>query len=788
MSSPRRFAALLLWLGSFPLLATVSTGQESLADLEPFRRGCQALDDDRFESAADHLEEAWLVLTVGDAGDIEKNLVASRLLQALVRNGDSADAVARFAGDPGFRPSTETTYWMAKAFQEQERFAEAAEFYEALLSSKPNRSDTLVVNRAVCLARSGDEEAAFDLVRDRKPRNPNEALAFARIALGAGEFSTALDILDSTGDGMEGEPPLAFPAAILRVRVLSELNRTNEAVSETVELIDAASTEDEVRQSFFLLEQAAGDPEAPPLTEELNRWQADPDGFKAQAAEYYEVVLAAEPDELPSALKRFLDDAGDHRFALEARLRLAEHPENGGGDPLPAWDKDVPMESRLAEQLDFSRAAAKYRSALFEEASEAFLSLAERQTGEKQALNLYNAALAALRGDDETTFAIVEEKLSETAPRPPFLADLKYLGGLFFAAKGDPKALTRLTSFVRDYPDHSANVEAQLAVAEIHLNQAPARPQAAREIFEGLRVRPLTLAQSERLDYSAVWAEAIDNDAAALVKRGEDFITDWPNSAYLPEVTMLVAGQLYALKNLEAAREKFSSLAKESPDSPHRELADFFAAKSSSPDADTIGAWRRIIDAGGTLSAAARHELGLLHLSLDRFADARKVFAALAESEDDLANLRYAAIADLGFSWYAEALSRENDPELLARAADVYARLSNTSEAPRFWRYSAAVRRGKCLETLGKPFVALEIYRSIVNEQATSTTGLGTTSTRETDWIFRAGFAAIEILKKEEDWAGAIRLADALALKDGPRAIEAARLAERLRLEHWVWE
>jgi hypothetical protein len=61
-------------------------------------------------------------------------------------------------------------------------------------------------------------------------------------------------------------------------------------------------------------------------------------------------------------------------------------------------------------------------------------------------------------------------------------------------------------------------------------------------------------------------------------------------------------------------------------------------------------------------------------------------------------------------------------------------------------------------------------------------------SLEENEWIFRAGFSAIRILKQNNDWAGAIKIADNLSLIEGPRAIDAANLAEQLRLKHWVWE
>jgi tetratricopeptide (TPR) repeat protein len=146
-------------------------------------------------------------------------------------------------------------------------------------------------------------------------------------------------------------------------------------------------------------------------------------------------------------------------------------------------------------------------------------------------------------------------------------------------------------------------------------------------------------------------------------------------------------------------------------------------------------------------------------------------------------------MADLAYASYLEALASGRDAGKLSEAADRFAALSNLESAPALWRYNAAVRRGKCLEALGKAPVALEIYKSIVDETRTDNAGLATPlAPGETEWVFRAGFAAIEILNAGKNWAASIEIADALAEKSGPRAIEATRLAEKLRLKHWVWD
>jgi len=758
------------------LCVICGSAQTGLVDLQPFREGCQALADERYESAASHFADTWEILDTEEAGEIEKNLVTARLLQALVKNGEARRAIQWHRDHSLLQPSPETTFWLAHALKNEERFAEAAETFRALATSSPERSESISVDHAFCLARSGDSSTAFGLIKDFSPSSPAEAIICARVAFEAREYDSTIAFLGGAGTGTEPT------AELLRMRALDALGQEAEAITTAIDFIDNTDEEKWLRYAFATLEEIGPPREDPALQKKLAEWRQESSTFRGQAAEYFEIVSDSSGSSLASELNKFLTDNPSHPFAADASLRIADL--TGQFDPTPP-SRESPREG-IGERMKFAAAKNDYQAGLFEEASGKFLDLAANQNGREESLNLYNGAVSALKANDETTFQQISKKLSETDPRSDLLADLEYLGGLYFAANGNPEAFEILNSFVRDHPDHPANIEAQLALAEIHLNQVPARPQAARKIFEGLRLRPLTLNQSERLDYSAVWTELIDHDGNALIELGNSFITDWPNSDYLPEVMMIVATKLYEVGNLEAARDQFRRIAENFPDSPNARLAEFFAIRSSPPNSETTSKWKKLVEENSALSISALHELGRLYLSLDQFDAAREIFSALTDSDHVAPELQYAAQADLGFSYYAEALASQNDPTLFGKAADVFAKLSSTPDAPVAWRYNAAVRRGRCLEAMDNPTVALEIYESIVNDG--NIPAPTTTSVAEAEWISRAGFSAIDILRKQEDWPAAIKLADALALKEGPRAIEAARLAEQLRLKHWVWD
>jgi len=762
-------------------LPGAAAAQESLADLPSFREGCQALADERFETAVSRLRDCWSVVREGDAAAPEARFVAARLLEAMVRDGAAFDAVAWVGENPGFRADAATSYWIGAAFQAEGRFAEAAEHYQVHLAAAAAPDRTSVINHAVCLARAGQGAAAHDRVRELKPSGPEEALRLAFIAAAASREGDALALLDAPEAGDPAGDSLRLPLARLRASLLARRGDFPAARAALYEAIGASSDPDSARRAFLLLEVFLDGERPADLTARLDAWIADASFAGREAARLYrQILLGAEPERTRS-LREFAEATADPALRAEALLRVAA--------PGEAARDEERLPDDLRQRLAFAPAAAAYREGRFEEALRLFSVPASGGGEDAGERDLFNAALAALRLGDAGAYGSLEEALARRNPRSLLLVDLSYIGGLFFAAQGDPAGIERLNRFVGEHPEHPANIDARLALAEIHLNQAPAHPKEAREAFEFLRTRPLTLSQSERLDYAAVWAERIDGDGAALLRRAEEFVTNWPGSEHLAEVLMILASEQYSRKQSAAAAASFLRVAAQFPDSPFAGAARFFEAKSSPATEETVAKWRAIAGEKGEFADEAAHELGLLLLSLDRFGEAERELEGLLARLPPEAPLRFAAMADLAYASYLEALAAGKDPAKLGVAAERFAALSGLEAAPAFWRFNAAVRRGKCLEALGKPSIALEIYRSIVDETRNGGGDAAPDSSpEETAWVFRAGFAAIGILVAGRDWTGAIEVADALSGKSGPRAIEAARLAERLRLKHWVWD
>ena len=123
-------------------------------------------------------------------------------------------------------------------------------------------------------------------------------------------------------------------------------------------------------------------------------------------------------------------------------------------------------------------------------------------------------------------------------------------------------------------------------------------------------------------------------------------------------------------------------------------------------------------------------------------------------------------------------------PEALDQAIQTFDSIIQNKEAPLQWRNQASVRKGKCLERAGKTNTALEVYYDVVRAGPLSSPG----APPEFLWLYRSGFEAIRLLESQEDWKGAIGIAEKLSEYGGSRSQEAFDLATRLRLQHFVWD
>jgi len=252
----------------------------------------------------------------------------------------------------------------------------------------------------------------------------------------------------------------------------------------------------------------------------------------------------------------------------------------------------------------------------------------------------------------------------------------------------------------------------------------------------------------------------------------------------------------YREKNFTLAIGAFEQLATAHPQSRLVGPALFSAGRAASlsrkPEdrARAIELWSGLAaNDSDPLALYARHEQGLFKLKREEPDEAITAFdSILSHDPPPPLDLKLAVLADRGQTMFSVATALDNDPGYLAKAVQSFDAILGEPNAPASWRNQAAVRKAKCLERLGRREEALATYTDVVRSDRL-TEGTSTEApVAQVEWFFRAGLGAIRLLQEKEQWSEAIRVADSLASSGSPRAIEAARLADRIRLQHFIWD
>ena len=359
-----------------------------------------------------------------------------------------------------------------------------------------------------------------------------------------------------------------------------------------------------------------------------------------------------------------------------------------------------------------------------------------------------------------------------------------------------PGLFDTLSGFLEKYPNYKRTADAHLALAELYLNEVPAKPVSAREHLKSASEYQLSRKQEEAMDYIAVWIEESDGKHSAVIDQTQLYLDRWPQSRRAPAIRLKLSDAYYREKDFSQAVVALEQLAENHPESPLFGAALFSAGKAASLSAQAedrmraIELWARLTEnKTNPLALFARHEQGLFKLKLDEFDDAITAFDSILEHDPPAPlELKLAVLADRGQAIFNIATSRNNEPDLLLSAIQSFDSILSESKASPAWRNQAAVRKAKCLERLGRLDEALNTYTDVVQSDRL-TEGTDTEAPpAQVEWFFRAGLGAIRLLQDKKEWHSAIRIAESLANSGSSRAIEAARLADRIRLKQFIWD
>jgi hypothetical protein len=105
---------------------------------------------------------------------------------------------------------------------------------------------------------------------------------------------------------------------------------------------------------------------------------------------------------------------------------------------------------------------------------------------------------------------------------------------------------------------------------------------------------------------------------------------------------------------------------------------------------------------------------------------------------------------------------------------------------PFVWRARMQHLRALALKAQKLDNEALEACYDTVSAGVDPDSAAATPS--EHEWLYRAGFLGLDILEQQQQWEAAAQLGERLSNSAAPLAQEAASRANRIRLQHYLWD
>ncbi|MEO6739251.1 MAG: tetratricopeptide repeat protein [Chthoniobacteraceae bacterium] len=788
----------------------------------------EALTADIPEVAIGKLRQALAGLP---AGSTERPAAMTLLAEAQLNTGRAADALDTLAQiTPG--DDARTVRLRALSLVALARWDEAIVQFEKLAASETEKSAALA-GKAECLQSLGRTQEAADTLKpltlsksapvalrlrlaamfvdlgniaearallDSAPESPGDEnwrrYIRARIHLHEKKPLAALDDLAPFIPKPDGVPPADVSQNLRAATTVAEadarLAASGPEIAEKVleAFIRQNPASPQIASVFSRLDQIYAldrSTDEGPLT----RMAAELPPPAAALAQFYLARInqrAKRTDAADAALKKFLAQFPDHSLAPYANAMLAESAR--ARRDLPGAEAALDAASRTA-QSDKLRGELALQTALLNldqgeyiRASAGFLNAARRSPVLKVSAR-YDSALAWLLQKNYARFAEEFATFTQESSEAALAGNLKLEEGLTRAREGDVNARTTLKTFLADFKGHPRRAEAQLALAELALNDD--RPAEAQKLAQGIAAAADTAPEMrEHADYLGIFladAQTPRNEDQAIA-RARDFIAKYPKSEVLDEVRMKLGEIQFRREDYLKAQEQFETLAREKPDGAHATAALFLAGQCSMKLLNTeslnhaLELFAAVAAKHDALETHARLHQAIVKTKLGAPDDAVKIYDSILTAQPPAElELRLAALTGKADNLVTMG---KTDAKNFTSASAAYDQVIATEGASPTWKNQAAYKKAKALEQQEQRDAALVILYDILKTSATGP--------RETFWFAKAGFDAAALVESRQQWKSAVGIYEKMAAIPGPHAEQARQRIRKLRLEHFLWD
>lgn len=817
----------------------IPQGKPRLSDRADYQGALRASKEGIHDVAALKLER---LLKDGQLTQAETAAVSERLVDALIRSRETQKALVALT----LFAVPESSYWKAQAYILQGKLREAEWELKSYLATpgryaayaKLSLGQTLIAQDRENTGRKEfkellnypDPEIArlarlysyeSEVISHRSSemmkrlgsdRNNDETLEFVKACgwLELGEGKKAESILKRI---LTAQPPpslaLHSAATVRLAEAYVKQGRNRNAEKILMKFLGESTSSPHYEQAFAILSEVSKEDDENTAITRVGEWAAvtNPADRNALALFYLAQWLLSQGrgEHAVGFLEAFCALHPNHARSGEAlRLLMSQYGAMRADDRVleltHIWKQrfgvgEDDATDYLTGMIRFSRSEYPEAVTLFERSAKTATDAFQQQRA------IYNMAVAAFFGGDKTRFqqclAQLKNPAGAEAPAPNDAgnqaARLLLEQALNLASSKDSEAETTLLEFLKLHANHPRAVEAYLALAELYLLDVPARTKAANEELKKANLlQGLSDGWKEKLDYTTLWSREADGDLEGVVTEGVAYLDRWKQSLRRDEVRMKVAQSYYRLENYAKAEAQFEALEDEQPESAYAEVALFFAGKSAialiTPEGleRAISLWEEVVARNGPLMREAQRQQALAKRRQGKEGDALAVIESLLKSKPQPeGEEKLALLMEKG-----ELLSLmvKRDPRHLDAAVQIFYGMLHDATAPRVWRSRAGYLLSQIYTQAGKNVEALEACNDVVEDCFIAISQSTALTPQEYLWLYRAGFAAIEMLETKQQWEAAARLADRLAGAGGERSEEAKLRATRLRLEHFLWD
>ncbi len=733
---------------------------------------------------------------------------------AAIRLGRLADAATALKS---YQESGDKTYQLAAALARADVLlalrepVTAAETLEIVSKQQVSKDDRvwLVLKQAEIATEIGDFEAAESylttLPSDKIQVQADVARDYvtARLHLGQGRYDQAAVTFQSlTVDDREVPEVIATASRIGTAKAQLLAGQPEQAVRALKDWLTQtpSPSSDDVRQVFQLLDGAGLFVDASITAihaADIQQWTRDTRPLVAAEATYHVVraQLAKDPVLAWDTLEDFAQWYGFQKpipvpislIRGETMLRLGQF--NAASDLLAALSS-----AKLSAEEEVRRAfllgQAATMSGDFDAAQKAFASAALRATPQTAAVSNYNAALAAMQNGLGSGFEPFRSALEETG-RGELAARLLLERGIYLSGEDPELARVAIWQYIRSFPNRAESSRAYIILAEIALRNDPPAPEKARNQLSKVTSANALPSDLEKRDYLMIWVSDLDGEFPEAISLANEFITKWPNSPYIDEVRMKLGETYFNTGDYVNARAQFVELADSSASPVFQERARFFAGRAASLSLsessldDALELFQKVVDNGGSLVVDARREQAILLVRQAKIDAAVDLLDSVLADRDSLQKREFLGV----LLQKGEILlaNRPGDEAAVAEARDAFHTLVEESSAEKSTAYKEIRAKGiyslgRLAEASGHQDEALDYYYQILESDTTAENGTGVVF-----WQFRSGMSAIDLLTRSKNWEAAATLATKVSKLPHPRAEEAKALAEKIRLNHFIW-